>query len=107
MSYIKFGKYEPKRETITTDKENGNSMQHTYKFPNGYVVIVIQNKYSKGYQEGLYELAVLEEGRLCYSAPIISNDTGYLSADEVAKHLSQIESLPGLQKEKITWNKSE
>lgn len=94
MSYIKFGNYEPKRETITTDKEDGNSMQHTYKFPNGYGVIVIQNKYSKGYKEGLYELAVLEEGRLCHSAPIISNDTGYLSADEVAEHLSRIEKLP-------------
>lgn len=94
MSIIKFGKYEPTRETITTDKENGNSMQHTYKFPNGYVVIVIQNKYSKGYKEGLYELAVLDEGGLCHNAPIISNAIEYLSADEVAEHLRQIEELP-------------
>lgn len=90
MAFIKFGNYKPVRETITTDKENGNSMQHTYKFPNGYGVIVIQDKYSKGYKEGLYELAVLEEGRL----PIISNDIGYLSADEVVKHLQRIEKLP-------------
>lgn len=103
MPYIKFGNYKPARETITTDKENGNSMQHTYKFPNGYGVIVIQNKYCKGYKDGLYELAVLEEGRL----PIISNDIGCLSADEVAEHLQQIEKLPDSQKEKITWNKSE
>lgn len=94
MSYIKFGEHEPCREVITTDKENGNSMQHTYKFPNGYIVIVIQNKYSKGYKEGLYELAVIKEGRLCHSAPIISNDTGYLSADEVAEYLRRIEKLP-------------
>ena len=86
MAFIKFGNYKP----VTTDKENGNSMQHTYKFPNGYGVIVIQDKYSKGYKEGLYELAVLEEGRL----PIISNDIGYLSADEVVKHLQRIEKLP-------------
>lgn len=93
MSYIKFGNYEPKRETITTDKEDGNSMQHTYKFPNGYVVIVIQNKYSRGYKKGLYELAVLEEGGLCHSTPIISNAIGCLSADEVAEYLQQIEEL--------------
>lgn len=107
MSYIKFGMYEPQREIVIIDKENGNSMQHTYKFPNGYGVIVIHDKYSKGYKEGLYELVVLEERGLCYITPITSNTIGYLSADEVAKHLSQIESLPGLQKEKITWNKSE
>ena len=107
MSYIKFGNYEPAREIITTDKENGNSMQHAYKFQNGYGVIVIQNKYSKGYKEGLYELAVLEGWGLCYSTPITSNTIGYLSADKVAEHLSRIEKLPDLQKEKITWNKSE
>lgn len=95
MSYIKFGNYEPNRETITTDKENGNSMQHTYKFPNGYGVSVIQDKYSKGYKEGLYELVVLEEWGLCYITPITSNTIGYLSADEVAEYLRQIEELPG------------
>lgn len=93
MAHIKFGNYEPERETITTDKENGNSMQHTYKFPNGYGVIVIQNKYSKGYRNGLYELAVLEEWGLCYNTPIISNAIGYLSADEVTEYLQRIEGL--------------
>lgn len=94
MTIIKFGEHEPCREVITIDKEHGNSMQHTYKFPNGYGVIVIQNKYSEGYKEGLYELAVLEKWGLCHNAPIISNAIGYLSADEVAKHLQRIEELP-------------
>lgn len=96
MAYIKFGNYEPTREIIIIDKENGNSMQHTYKFPNGYGVIVIQNKYSKGYEKGLYELAVLEKRGLCYSTTIISNTIGYLSADKVAEHLGRIEKLPDL-----------
>lgn len=105
MAYIKFGNYEPKRETITTDKENDNSMQHTYKFPNGYVVIVIQNKYSKGYRAGLYELAVLEEGGLRYNAPIISNAIEYLSADEVTEYLQQIEKLPDLAEKRKEGSK--
>lgn len=105
MSCIIFGKYEPQRETITTDKENGNSMQHTYKFPNGYGVIVIQNKYSKGYRDGLYKLAVLEEWGLCYNSPIISNAIGYLSADEVAEHLSRIERLPDLKEKRKEGSK--
>lgn len=94
MSFIKFVEHEPCREVIAIDKEYGNSMHHIYKFPNGYEVIVIQNEYSKGYKEGLYELAVLEKGRLRYSTPITSNTIGYLSADEVAKHLQRIEKLP-------------
>lgn len=94
MSIIKFGNYEPTREIIITDKENGNSMQHTYKFPNGYGATVIQDKCSKGYKEGLYELGVLEDGALCYSTPIKNDVIGYLSADEVAEHLRQIEELP-------------
>ncbi len=94
MSYIKFGEHEPCREVVEIDKEYGNSMHHIYKFPNGYEVIVIQNEYSKGYEKGLYELAVLEKSGLCYSIPIASNTIGYLSADEVAEHLSQIERLP-------------
>lgn len=97
MSYIKFGNYEPTREIIITDKENGNSMQHTYKFPNGYGAYVIQNKYSKGHKEGLYELAVLEKRGLCYRNPITRNPIGYLSAGEVARYLSWIEKLPDLR----------
>lgn len=93
MSYIKFGNYEPTREIIITDKENGNSMQHTYKFPNGYGATVIQDKCSKGYREGLYELVVLEEWELCYITPITSNTIGYLSADEVVEYLQRIEEL--------------
>nr|DAK17263.1 MAG TPA: hypothetical protein [Caudoviricetes sp.] len=38
----------------------------------------------------------------------MTNDViGYLTADEVAEYLQQIEKLPDLQKEKNTWNKSE
>lgn len=93
MSCIKFGKYGPQREIIISDKENGNSMQHLYWFSNGYGAGVSQNRYSKGQEAGLYELAVLRDVKLGYSTII-----GYLTADEVAEHLSRIESLPDLKK---------
>lgn len=94
MSHIKFGEYEPKAETITTDMYNGPAMQHIYRFSNGYGASVIQNRYSYGHEYGLYELAVLKDGRLCYSTPITSNVIGYLTADKVVEHLRQIEELP-------------
>lgn len=107
MSYIKFGNYEPERETITTDLLDGTDMQHLYLFANGYGASVLRSSYSFGGDRGLFELAVLKDGDICYSTPITNDVIGYLTADEVAEYLQQIEKLPDLQKEKITWNKSE
>lgn len=94
MSYIKFGKYEPQREVIISDQEDGNSMKHIYKFSNGYGASVIQSGYSYGHEDGLYELAVLKDGELCFSTPITNDVIGHLAADEVAEHLKRIEELP-------------
>ena len=106
MSYIKFRNYEPQREIIVSDQKNGNFMKHIYKFSNGYGASVIQSEYSYGHEYGLYELAVLKDGELCYSTPITGDIIGYLTADDVTEYLQQIEKLQDL-KEKITWNKSE
>lgn len=94
MSYIKFGNYEPKLEKITIDMCNKPAMQHIYLFTNGYGASVIRNSYSYGHEYGLYEIAVLRGNRLCYDTPITDNVIGYLTADEVAEHLRQIEELP-------------
>lgn len=94
MSYIKFGKYEPRREIVVIDRKNGNSMQHIYEFPNRYGVIVVQNKYSKGNEDGLYQLSVLKNGVFCHSTPLASDTVGYLTADDVAEHLQRIKKLP-------------
>ena len=99
MSYIKFGNYEPELETATTDMYNGSAMQHLYWFSNGYGASVIQNCCGYGHEDGLYELAVLKDGELCYSTPITGDIIGYLTADEVAEHLSRIEKLPDLEGE--------
>nr|DAF57302.1 MAG TPA: hypothetical protein [Podoviridae sp. ctuch15] len=107
MAYIKFGNYEPERETITTDLLDGTDMQHLYLFANGYGASVVQNRHSYGHNDGLYELMVLKDAVPCYDTPITNDVIGYLTADEVTEYLKQIEKLPDLQKEKITWNKSE
>ena len=95
MAYIKFGKYEPKREVIISDQEDGNSMEHAYEFSNGYGAIVIQDsKVIKGYEDGLYRLGILKHGELCYRVPISCNVVEDLSADEVAERLNRIEKIP-------------
>jgi hypothetical protein len=94
MSYIKFGNYEPERETITTDLLDGTDMQHLYLFANGYGASVVQNRYSYGHSDGLYELMVLKDAVPCYDTPITSDVVGYLTADEVTELLRQIEELP-------------
>nr|DAE48406.1 MAG TPA: hypothetical protein [Caudoviricetes sp.] len=94
MTHIIFGKYEPRREIVIIDQKSGNSMQHIYEFANGYGANVIQNEYSKGNENGLYELGVLKDGVLCCNTPIETDVIGYLSADEVAEYLQRIEELP-------------
>lgn len=105
MTKIKFGNYEPELEKITTDMYNRPAMQHIYLFANGYGASVIKNSYSYGHEYGLYELAVMKDGRLCYDTPITDNVIGYLTADKVAEHLSRIEKLPDLAEKRKEGSK--
>jgi hypothetical protein len=69
-----------------------------YRFPNGYGASVIQHGY--GSEEGYYEIAVLkyhsnsnESSTIDYTTPITDNVIGWVHADDIDKHLSEIESL--------------
>ena len=53
-------------EYLTEKNSVMNGIQKVYKFPNGYGASVIKHKGSYGYQKGLWELAVLHNGKLCY-----------------------------------------
>ena len=103
MSFIKFGEYEPEDEVITTDVYNKPAMQHIYLFANGYGASVLRSSYSFGGDRGLFELAVLKDGDICYSTPITNDVIGYLTADEVTEYLQQIEKLPDLRRNKLCW----
>lgn len=106
MPYIKFGNYEP-IEDLSGRFPSFSKLLYHYEFENGYGASVLRSSYSFGGDRGLFELAVLKDGDICYSTPITSDVVGYLTADEVAEYLSRIEKLPDLQKEKFTRNKSE
>jgi len=67
--------------------------QAKVEFPNGYGASIVQGPYSYGNEFGLYELAVLKDGVLCYDTPITSDVVGHLSPDDVTALLQQIEAL--------------
>jgi hypothetical protein len=66
-------------------------------FLNGYGVSVVQFSGSYGYDEGLYEVAILkgleEDWEICYDTPITDDVIGYQSVEDIDNLLSQVESL--------------
>lgn len=75
-----------------------DGVQKIYKFDNGYGASVIRSRFSKGHEEGLWELAVIEidedgyfEPR--YDTPITDDVIGNLTGEEVNKYLKKIKDL--------------
>jgi hypothetical protein len=66
-------------------------------FPNGYGVSVVQFPGSYGYEEGLYEVAILkgleEDWEICHDTPITDDVIGHQSVEDIDNLLSQVESL--------------
>lgn len=75
-----------------TNKHMGG-IQKVYSFPNGYGASVIKHKGSYGGNVGLWELAVLKEGELCYDTEITNDVIGHLNDPEVDRILNQIKEL--------------
>jgi hypothetical protein len=63
-------------------------------FANGYGASVIIGRGSYGGEDGLYELAVMKDGSLCYDTPITDDVVGRLSEQDVTELLARIEALP-------------
>jgi hypothetical protein len=66
-------------------------------FPNGYGVSVVQFPGSYGYEEGLYEVAILkgleEDWEICYDTSITDDIIGYQSVEDINNLISQVKSL--------------
>lgn len=72
----------------------GDSFNHRFKFKNGYGASVIKHYGSYGYEEDLFELAVLDSNdHLCYNTSLTDDVIGYLTNDEVLELLEQIKNL--------------
>jgi hypothetical protein len=70
-----------------------NGIQAIEPFSNGYGVSVVRHRFSYGGGDGLYELAVLKNGDLCYETPITNDVVGHLTEEDVTDLLQQIQNL--------------
>jgi len=86
-------KYNKGKDTWKNQKQ-----QWCFKFNNGYGASVIKLFGSYGFEDDLFELAVIKftkdnEWELCYSTPITNDVIGYLSNDDVIEYLHKIQRL--------------
>lgn len=87
-------------QKIEVVEKNYNPTQDTsfnIFFENGYGASVVRGPYTYGGDRGLYELAVIEGNKedweLTYDTPITNDVLGYLSQEEVLRHLLEIQAL--------------
>ena len=80
--------------------KNGNGLQATMGFDNGYGVSVIRFKIPGMSVYGSYtandrewELAVLKDDKLCYTTPITDDVVGNLTDEGVTKIMEQLQKL--------------
>ena len=70
----------------------GVAARHT--FANGYTASVVRFYGSYGYEDGLYEAAVIHDGSLVYDTSVTNDVIGHLSEDGVTDVLARIAALP-------------
>tara|TARA_R110002020_G_scaffold189911_2_gene389265 strand:- start:226 stop:501 length:276 start_codon:yes stop_codon:yes gene_type:complete len=76
------------------EREVLGGIQRIYRFENSrYSASVVCHEYSYSSPVGKWELAVLYNGKLCYTTPITDDVITNLSDDEVQKILAQIDTL--------------
>lgn len=72
-----------------------NNYRKQIKFDNGYTAsIICLDIYSKGGEEGLFEIGILHNDELVYDTPLTNNVIGHLDFFEVAEVLNKIKNLP-------------
>jgi hypothetical protein len=76
-----------------------NHYVKVYTYPNGYGASVVSKYYGHGMgtygaDMGLFEVAVLRHGKLCFDTPVSPDVEGFLDFQGVADILKKIEALP-------------
>lgn len=69
-----------------------------HEFANGYGASVIRGPWTYGGEKGLFELAVMHDGKLDYTTPLTEDVIGHLTEAQVEDLLAQIEALPAKEK---------
>lgn len=70
------------------------------QFDNGFGASIVKHEYSYGGKNGLYEIAVLDSGgEITYTTPITNDVLGYLSEEDVERHVNEIKNLEASEAE--------
>ena len=78
--------------SLDTDFLSGKKSR--IQFDNGYGASVVSHNFSYGGEQGLYEIAILDnEGDICYDTPITTDVIGHLTEEDVTEVLIKIQSL--------------
>ena len=76
-------------------KEDGVQAKHM--FPNGYGVSIVRFPGSYGFQDDLYEVAIikgtLDEFEICYDTPIADDVLGHRDEQDINNILEEVQSL--------------
>ena len=79
---------------VTADELAGTDYYSRWvTYPNGYGASIQRHDGSYGAEDGLFELAVIRDGGLCYDSPITDDVLGHLTAEGVLDLLDQIMQL--------------
>jgi len=71
-----------------------DSYQKIYRFPNGYGASVVSGPNTYGGNDGLFEVAVLDNnGEITYNTPVTGDVIGFLDFADVADVLNKIKAL--------------
>lgn len=73
---------------------SGLGERATFTFDNGYSVSVVSGDIFYTAPGQPYEMAVLHNGALVYDTPVTDDVLGYLTADDVTRHMAEVAALP-------------
>lgn len=86
----------PKWKYKEIEREREGGVQYIFTFKNGYGASVVKFWGTYGYEEDLWELAVLKDGKLHYNNPVADGDVvGCLTDKEVNNLLREVENFKG------------
>ena len=75
----------------------GSGLKATHYFDNGYGISVVRIAGTYGWEQGLFEVAVLKQRgnqwEICYDTPITNDVVGHCTPEKVTMLLSMIENL--------------
>lgn len=80
-----------------------NGICYRFKFENGYGASIIKHGGSYGFEEDLWEVAVLKNDDLCYDTPVTCDVEGYCNDKEVNRILKFLKDYDGNKEQEFEF----